>query len=349
MFISRRHRFSGWLLGFLLFVLVFELVLLAPKVLDTRVTRKEQRAADVTNNDSRDTGGSAQTNGAAQANGAAQTMVGINVVEIREEKKRWELWSDKAVSPKGEGDLDMDRVRARFYGVEGVEFFVTGDRGRVEAETKNMEVSGQVVMESSNGYVFRTENLSYNSHTQTLTTHSKVDVRGPSTGRNDSLTFTGRGLRAELTTEEMSLLNEVRGLKRVPERGGAMMDIQSGLAVFSSRDRAVTFKQDVRIKFESARVQGPSARFVYDATGKFLRFVELDGGIKVSDMTKLATSQSVRIDLIKNQLSLTGAPRVVQEADELLGDEIVFLEGGKKMQVKNARIKVSQEKLKGVN
>ena len=40
-----------------------------------------------------------------------------------------------------------------------------------------------------------------------------------------------------------------------------------------------------------------------------------------------------------------GKPRVVQDNDEVRGDRITFLDGGKKVNVQNAKIKVSKDTL----
>jgi lipopolysaccharide export system protein LptA len=54
--------------------------------------------------------------------------------------------------------------------------------------------------------------------------------------------------------------------------------------------------------------------------------------------------------LNKNEFVFDGRPRVVQDNDELRGDRIVFLDGGKKVKVQNAKLKVSRESLgQGLN
>src|SRR6185312_5174548 len=76
------------------------------------------------------------------------------------------------------------------------------------------------------------------------------------------------------------------------------------------------------------------------------RSVELNGGVKMSDLHKWATSDKLNIDLAKNEFVFDGAPRVVQDDDELRGDRIIFLDGGKRVQVQNAKVKVSNETIK---
>jgi len=326
-----KTRFGAWILGALFALLIIEMVLFSPEVLDPV---KQDPLVPVTE---------------SQAETAAQVMVGINVVEIRDQHKDWELWSEKALSRRGEGDLELEKVRIRFFGPEGIEYLVTGDRGSVEQGTKNMQVLGQVVMESSNGYQFRTANLTYTSDSRILNTTAHVAVLGPPEPQGGRLKLDGTGLQASLIGETMQVLGGVYASKKIHQRGGSMMTIRSENAVMSARDKEITFQDRVQMEHEQVKVKAPSAKFLYDDAGRELKAIELSGGVRVADHEKWATSESVRLDLDRHQYVFRGRPRVVQDADELFGDEITFLDGGKNVRIKNARVKVSRERIEGVN
>lgn len=328
-----RSRVGGWILGILFALLVLEMVLFSPAALDPVEEKVAQPAAAES----------------SQNETAAQVMTGINVVEIREQHKDWELWSERATSQTGEGDLDLEKVKIRFYGPEGIEYLVTGNRGSVEGESKDMRIEGQVMMESSNGYHFKTESMIYTSDTRTLHATQAVDVQGPPEPQGGRLQLNGIGMEAMLDGETMKLLSDVRASKRVAQRGGALMGIRAGSAELSARTKEINFAGNVSIQLEEVKVTGPSAKFVYDQSGRRLGQIELAGGVRVSDWDKFATSDSVKLDLNRNQFMFKGRPRVVQGADELFGDEITFLDGGKQVKVKNARVRLSREKLEGVN
>ena len=75
-----------------------------------------------------------------------------------------------------------------------------------------------------------------------------------------------------------------------------------------------------------------------------LSSVAVKGGVKVSDADKFATSESVNLDLLANKYVFKGSPKIIQNNDELTGEEIVFLEGGKKVKIEKVRAKMENKK-----
>ena len=97
------------------------------------------------------------------------------------------------------------------------------------------------------------------------------------------------------------------------------------------------------------RITGPEASFAYDSKRDLIKTVNFTGGARVSDADKWATAQNVRVDFETNRYVFRGNPRVMQNNDELRGEEIVFLDGGKRVQVKSARAKVDENRLEQKN
>jgi lipopolysaccharide export system protein LptA len=63
----------------------------------------------------------------------------------------------------------------------------------------------------------------------------------------------------------------------------------------------------------------------------------MQGVVKVSDIDKFATSENVQYDPEQNKFTFNGHPRVVQNSDEITGDQIVFMNGGKKVRVEKLK------------
>lgn len=272
-----------------------------------------------------------------------QSMRGMHMIETQDGRKEWELWSDHAASLRTEEVLELDSVKADFFSESGVTFNVTGKKGTVKVKTKDLKVIGDVVIRSSNGYVFRTPYMEYSSKEKMLSTDGRVEMIGPRDSKGNSLKLTGMGMVANSENSTMTVLRDVRAEKTLDDNRKAF--IRSHRSQFSGKDRSARFLGDVILDIDSMRITGPEARFQYDSNRDTVKSVVFSGGARVSDADKWATAQNVRVDFDDNKFVFRGSPRVVQNNDELRGEEIVFLDGGKRVQVRGARAKVDEKRL----
>jgi lipopolysaccharide export system protein LptA len=206
-----------------------------------------------------------------------------------------------------------------------------------------MRVEGNVVTRSSNGYTFRTEVMTYDSHSRLLTSTEPVEMNGPADAKGQSLKLTGVGMKADMNKSTMDVLSDVKAEKGLDD--GRKVFIRSHRANFSGTGRTADFAGDVVLDMDTMRITGPAARFNYDSKRDLVKSVMFSGGARVSDSEKWATAQTVNVDFDENKFVFRGSPRVVQNNDELRGEEIVFLDGGKQVQVRRARAKVDEKRL----
>lgn len=319
-------RVGALLLVVLFAALIVEVVIIAPN--DLKEEKKKQAAQ--------------QQDDTFKDDKVQQKMDGVHVVEAQNDEKEWELWADKAVGFKADEALAMNQVKAIFFGKNGVKLTVTGSKGNVEPKTKNMRIEGNVVTKSSNGYTFKTESVSYQSDTRKLVSENPVEVTGPKDQLGRSLFIKGNSMRANVAEGLLDITGQVSAQKTQNDK---KMNIEADKVALNGKTRGVQFSGNVQISVGGVRVSGPDAIFRYEKNSDLLKSIELDGGIKVSDVNKYATSEKLAIFLDEDRYVFRGRPRVVQENDELSGDEITFLEGGKKVQVKNAKVRVSKERL----
>jgi LPS export ABC transporter protein LptC/lipopolysaccharide transport protein LptA len=328
-----RSRLFQFILFGALVLLVIQIVLIAPRQIrdeSQQETRKTTAPEAPTGGDSLD-----------------QKMRGMHMVETREGAKEWELWSEDANTTRVRDISELFQVKALFFSDSGATFTVTGNKGTVEAKTKNMHLNGDVVTRSSNGYVFKTTSLDYNSTTRELTTDAAVEMLGPRDASGHSLRLTGVGMKALMNEASMEVLHEVKAEKTMDNSKKAY--IKSNRSLFSGKHKMAKFSGDVILDMDNMRITGPEAQFEYDPKKDSMKSVVFTGGAKVSDAEKFATAQNLRVDFETNKFVFRGSPRVVQNNDELRGEEIVFLEGGKRVQVLRARAKVDEKRMEKVN
>lgn len=272
---------------------------------------------------------------------AEQKMGGVHLVESQSGTRDWELFAESAEGSQGEGTWRLKKVRVFFYNKEKVEFTVTGDQGAIDSKSKDLSVLGNVVTRSENGYIFQTPSIFYSSINRRIVSPQSVQMQGPRDSTGAGLFLKGASMKVLVDESKMIIERSVTAQK--PMKEGKTFDIAADGAEFSGRNREARFLGAVRMTYDNMRLEGPEASFLYGSGVDILRSVLIKGGVKVSDVDKFATSESVSLDLLANKYTFKGRPKVIQNNDELAGEEIIFLEGGKKVKVERVRAKVENK------
>jgi LPS export ABC transporter protein LptC len=270
----------------------------------------------------------------------SQMMHGVHLVETANGKKEWELDSDYAQGFKDKGTWKLQGVHVKFFGRAGTEYSVTGDKGTVQTETKDMQINGHVVTTTSDGYMVKSNSLKYDAHQKILTTPDHVEMTGPET-KEGKFEMEGRGLYADLDTSVMNLKEKVRASKSVA--GDRNMVIHSVWSRINGKTNEAHFEKDVQVDLENVRMTGNQADFVYDNNSKLLKSLLLVGNVRVTDRQRWAASQKAQVLFAENEFILSGNPRVLQDENELRGEEIHFINGGKEVKVLKAKARVENE------
>jgi LPS export ABC transporter protein LptC len=336
--VSRRN---GIIIALLFVILVIEIVIVAPKELGTSVAddlAAAKRASEAS-----------RLSKASDKSQSGQVMKDVHLVEAAGEGKEWELWADRALRPKEFEQWTIEKVKVHFFADNGVMYTVTGERGRVVPEKKDIRIDGNVVTRSSNGYVFKTESLDYNSKARKLVSPTAVEMLGPKDKNGGELHLNGGALAADFGTNQISITKNVRAKRKVSvgKDQQRTAHIQAQRAEFSGKTNEANFYGDVVIDVETMQLSGPQAKFAYDPRTQMLDSMKIAGGAKVTDTDKFATSGTVDLYFKEDRVVFSGSPRVVQNGDELVGDEIVLMDGGKKVQVSNAKAQLEANERAG--
>ena len=328
---------NGIILGMLFLILVVEILIFAPKELGLS-PRDDQAQDDPHHSASAD----------KDHGGAAQVMNGVYSIEAKGDTREWELWADRALGPRNNTDeWTIQNVRVKFYASNGVVYNVTGKTGHVVPIKNDIRIDGNVVTKSSNGYTFKTESAFYDSSHHKLASPTAVEMTGPGDQNGGPLVLTGGELNADFNTNQIHIGHNVKALKTV--KGEKLATIVSQRAEFSGVTNTAAFYGNVIMDMESMRLTGPEAHFVYDPETHALDAIEVLGGVKMTDTDKFATAKTVNVSLKEDRAIFDGSPRVVQNGDELTGDQIIFTNGGRKVQVLNAKADVDPQSVQNAN
>lgn len=132
----------------------------------------------------------------------------FHLIETSKGEKKWELSASKADICQKE--IRLKEVRVKFFHPERDArekdesyLIITGERGNIEKETKDINVEGTVLVETVGGGLLKTDSLVWCAEKGVISTRSHVEFV------KDNVTISGKGLELNPEKETM-LLRDVR-------------------------------------------------------------------------------------------------------------------------------------------
>lgn len=283
---------------------------------------------------------------AVSSNANEQVMLGVHLTETHETGKDWELWAEKAYSSKEDGSWVIDKVKIRIFGQqEGATggnqknyYDVTGDKGQIDPKRKHIVIDGgegEVQTLTSNGYLLKTKKIFYDTEVKLLKSETEIKMLGPEIKGESRLELTGFGMITDLKTNELKILENIKAKKTLKK--GQLVAVSSNNAVFNSANYKAHFNQNVVADYGSYRVTGQQATLEVDPKFHNVDLVTVQGQVKLSDINRWAVADKVQIYTEEKKMVLSGGPRLIQNNNELSGQEITFFEEGSQIQVKKAK------------
>jgi LPS export ABC transporter protein LptC len=117
---------------------------------------------------------------------------------------KWEIIADTAKYMKNENLAVFDNLKIKVIMQDGKTFVMTGKSGRMNTETKNIEISGNVTIVSDRGDRLTTDILKYSGSEKRFYTDSPVVME------NARMQVRGTGMTLSLNDRGVSLLSKVK-------------------------------------------------------------------------------------------------------------------------------------------
>jgi LPS export ABC transporter protein LptC len=272
---------------------------------------------------------------------ADQKMERVHLVEGLGSSKEWELFAEAAEGYIGQGVWNLENVKVVFYARTGDSYVVQGKRGQIDVGSKDIDIVGDVSTHSTNGYEFVTPALHYRSKAKVLNAPEALSLKGPKDQAGQRLRLRGRGITTYLENSLMNIESDVVAERQMSNLKN--LKIQSRKAQVSGRSNMVRFYDSVTMYYDNFSIQGPEALFAYKADADVPQAIVINGGVQISDVDKKASAENLKIDLLEDRYVLRGSPRVQQGSEEIKGEEIIFLEGGKKVRIENVKARVNDD------
>lgn len=131
----------------------------------------------------------------------------VRYTGTRKGRTEWELEAETAAYTEADETTRLEDVKVIFYSANGDEvanYTMTSDKGSYDSGNGLIEVSGDVVVTSPDGYDLKTDRLVYSEKTGEISTKEYVLIK------SEKMTVAGTGLVVEIESERLSLLSGVR-------------------------------------------------------------------------------------------------------------------------------------------
>jgi len=136
--------------------------------------------------------------------GADMRLEKIRFVEDKHGQKTWELEANSVQQYQDQNIMVLEDVKVTFYTKEGRTLFLTGKQGKVYQDSKNVELVGNVVLTSSDGYQLKTHSVSYRHLGKIVSTSDPVEIEG------EQLRLTGKGMWVDMEAKTFKILSQVK-------------------------------------------------------------------------------------------------------------------------------------------
>jgi LPS export ABC transporter protein LptC len=128
----------------------------------------------------------------------------VYYTEVGDSGMKWEIKADSARYRRKENLALFENVQIRLVTKEGRIFEMTGDRGRLNTQSKDIEMEGSVNIVSENGGRMATDRLRY------LNAARRIETDRPVVMEDGNSRISGVGMIYHLDDKRVTLLSQVR-------------------------------------------------------------------------------------------------------------------------------------------
>lgn len=198
---------------------------------------------------------------------------GAFLVQVKGDRETVRVEAEKQYSyPDGSTRLIKVKVTSTR---QGETFVATADEARVGENQTNLEMKGNVVIASNNGFEAKGDIATYRQ--------SEGLMRGPGavTFKRGRLSGSGVDFSYDETHDLLGLADQTHVIIAPEKRGGDATDIRSGAAVLGRTDNFLSFERNVHIVRGAQVIDAQSALGELSETDEHLTGLELSGESRI--------------------------------------------------------------------
>ncbi len=137
--------------------------------------------------------------------GVAMQLSKVHYEQIDQQGfKEWTLDAQSAQMFEEEKKIALNSLKVIFFSAEDKGFTMVADHGELHTNSKDVTVSGNVVVTTDEGFKIEADSLQYSSRDRTISTTDLVTLRGK------GMVMRGKGMVIDVENETLQLLQEVK-------------------------------------------------------------------------------------------------------------------------------------------
>ncbi len=130
----------------------------------------------------------------------------VHFTEVGDANLTWEIRAETARFVKKDHLAYFDNVQIRLIRNDGKSLTLTGKEGQLRTDTRDAQVTGNVVAVSNDGDVVETDLLHYSNADRRIYTDRKITLT------NSRMVMSGEGMSLTLNDQRVSLQSKVKAL-----------------------------------------------------------------------------------------------------------------------------------------
>jgi LPS export ABC transporter protein LptC len=273
------------------------------------------------------------------------TLKTVHLVESFKDNKEWELFAQSARNRASTASWQLIKVKVNFLDPQGQLTKVVGDEATFHSKERKLNIYGNVVVETPNGYVIKTKEIFYTSQDRQLFTLSEVEILRGEMGnlkKRPGSSIRGGFMRTSMQEQEILLGGEVKVFRDLNQ--GRKLTVESGQAKLSRNQGSAEFYEEVKINWASNQFSGEKAQFLYNEKLNQLKKVILTGNVKLQSDTRYASCDKAVLNIQSGISELVGNPRIVEADNQITGDIILLNHEEDTVQVKSVKASFQERK-----
>lgn len=128
----------------------------------------------------------------------------VNFVQVKDGVKLWELKAETVEYQQPQNLVSFKKVVLTYFPKGGKPITLVGNLGKLDTQTKNILMEGEVVISTPEGYELKVPSLYYRDDIREVSTEGTVNLKGP------AISLDGQGMTMNLESQKVRVNQKVR-------------------------------------------------------------------------------------------------------------------------------------------